>query len=496
MASIIIKNCNTCELDIPLKIAQKIYKDLTIRHPNAFYLRMRVKNWDGKVNFVKQNGTFKIGLLPRVYQMCKGYGINPKIVDNRKDVPKGKVIDSIGQYKLRPEQIAAVNSVLNHKVGGVPYYIGVLDYTVNAGKSLIMSALYLSYQRKLKTLLITNDADWLNQAKTEFKQYLPGEEVTFVQGGKVRNWSNFSIGMVQSISRNIRLYQEELAKIDMVLVDEADLAGSKMYQSVITHLYNTRVRLGLSGTIYMSKLAKDKLDNMNLESFFGPKIAEYKLAQSIKEGHSSKVIVKMVPIEFYRPENIRSTSYKDIYDEVITNNKQAWLTVSDRLLFNMRIGRLPALVVCKFVDHCENIYKYLTDSSDPYNPFRKYRIDRVHVNTPTKIRNQIISDFREGKVDILISTTIVARGKNFPLLRYLVNAASMDSQEKTIQFLGRLVRTHSSKKKVYLDDIWYPGDYLERHGKHRKRYYQSEKLKVIDMNRLYKKYPNHTPLPF
>lgn len=495
MASIIIRNCNQCELNIPLKIARRLYDDLTVRHPNAFYLKQRVKNWDGKINFIKANGTFKIGLLPRIYNLCKIYGCNPTIVDNRRLIQDGKVVKKVGDYKLRPEQIKAISSVINNKVSGVPYHIGVIDYTVNAGKSLIMSGLYLSYKRQLKTLLITNDSDWLQQAKMEFKQYLPDEKITFIQGSKVFNWSNFSIGMIQSLSRNIRVYQEELAKVDMVLVDEADLAGSKMYQTVITHLYNTRIRIGLSGTIYMSKLAKDRLNNLNLESFFGQKIAEYKLSQSIKEGHSSNVIVKMIPqIQFWYTPQIKSTEYKDIYDEVITNNKLAFEVVSQRLRFNIKYGRLPALVVCKYINHCENIYSYLRQYDQSI--FGKLRIERVHVNTRTKERNKIIQDFREGKVDILVSTTIVARGKNFPLLKCLINAASMDSQEKTIQFLGRLVRTHKSKNKVYLDDIWYPGDYLERHGKHRKRYYQSEGLKVIDMGRIWKKYDQNTPLPF
>lgn len=145
-----------------------------------------------------------------------------------------------------------------------------------------MSSLYLSYKKELKTLLITNDSDWLNQARDEFKKYLPGEQITFVQG-KVLNWSNFTIGMVQSISRNMRFYQNELSKVDMVLVDEADQAGSKQYQNVLTRLFNTRVRIGLSGTIYMSKLAKDKVKNMNLEVFFGKVLAEFKLKDSIKK---------------------------------------------------------------------------------------------------------------------------------------------------------------------------------------------------------------------
>ena len=37
MSKIIIQNGNMCELDLPLKFAQKLYNEFAIRHPNAFY---------------------------------------------------------------------------------------------------------------------------------------------------------------------------------------------------------------------------------------------------------------------------------------------------------------------------------------------------------------------------------------------------------------------------------------------------------------------------
>ena len=492
MASIIIQNCNQCELNIPAKYATKLYNEFSVRHPQSFYLKKRVPNWDGKIHFINKAGIFKIGLLPKIYNKCKEYGLKVFIEDFRKPVPEvNKPIKSIGNYKLRPEQVEAVSSVLFNKVGKANFHIGVINYTVNAGKSLIMSALYYSFQKKLKTLLITNDSDWLNQSREEFKQYLPNEDITFVQGSNVKNWSNFSIGMVQSISRNIRQYQRELTSIDMVLVDEADLAGNKSYQQVLTHLYNTRVRIGLSGTIYMSKLMRDRLKNLNLEAFFGPTIAEFRLAESIKKGYSTKVIVKMVPSKRWLGNwESDKEDYKDIYDDTITNNKTSMKIVSDRLEYNLKYGRIPALVVCKYINHCENLYSYLNEKLAKY----KLTIARVHVNTKDKERKKIISDFREGNIDILISTTIVARGKNFPLLRYMINAASMDSQEKSIQFLGRLVRTHTSKNRVYLDDIQYQGPYLQRHGNHRRIYYQKEKLKVIQLEKLWKRRKKNTPL--
>ena len=489
---IIIRNCNVAELDIPIKYAIKLYNEFAIRHPNAFYLRTRqrgMQNWDGKIKYITKTGQFKIGLLPSVYKRCIELGIKPIIVDMRQPLPKvSKVVTQIGKYKLRPEQEKAVKAILSNKLGETPFQIGVLDYTVNAGKTLIMSALYLSYKKQLKTLLITNDSDWLNQARDEFKQYLPGEDITFVQG-KVLNWSNFTIGMVQSISRNMRFYQKELSQIDMVLVDEADQGGSKQYQNVITRLFNTRIRIGLSGTIYMSKLAKDKVKNMNLRCFFGDVIAEFKLKDSIKKGYSTKTIVKTVEGKpWFGNWESDCMSYNEIYDDSITNNKIAWTMALDRLKWNLNQGRYPALVVCKHIAHCENLYKFFKERLD-----NTYNIAYVHVNTPTKLRQQIMKDFREGKIDILVSTTIIARGKNFPKLRYLLNTASMDSQEKSIQFLGRLVRKDESKSKVYLDDLHYPGNYLSRHGNHRRKYYQDQGLKVIRLSKLWDKYPRHKP---
>lgn len=62
--------------------------------------------------------------------------------------------------------------------------------------------------------------------------------------------------MVQSLAGNINRYQKFLSEIDMVLIDEADVIDNKTYKTVIQHLYNSRVRVGLSGTLYMSDLKR------------------------------------------------------------------------------------------------------------------------------------------------------------------------------------------------------------------------------------------------
>lgn len=476
MIKITIINCNQAVLDGPLKLLNKLYHEFEIKHPNWFHLMRYQKGrntWDGKIHYIREDGKFKIGLLPMIYNRCKELGEEVKVIDNR---PKLNVVPSIphhiGDKVLRVEQKYALAGILGNRIGGVPFIIGVGDLAVNFGKSLLMASLYYSFNKKLKTLLITNDSDWLKQSQQEFPELIPKEELTFVQGGKVFGWNQFSIAMVQSLSRNIKSYQSELSKIDMVLIDEADIIDNNTYKKVIEHLYNTRIRIGLSGTIYMSKLKKDLVHNMNMRSFIGDKLVEVKLSEMIKKGYSTPVIVKMVPTKFKSKEDYQD--YQEEYEKMITSNKKAWEISLQRMRYNIAYRRLPALVVTKFISHCEFLYEYYNNSLG-----NKYNIACVHVNTPTKKRNKIMEDFRNGKIDILISTSIVSRGKNFPLLKYLQNAGSGDSNERAIQILGRLVRTHESKKKTYYDDICYNGKYLSRHARHRKNYYIKENLKVI-----------------
>ena len=348
--------------------------------------------------------------------------------------------------------------------------------------TVLFTAIHEAFQRKLRTILLLNDADLFNQFKREIPPMLPGEDIKFIQGSKVDKWGMFNVAMVQSLSRNLKKYQHELSNIDIVLIDEADIIDNKTYKGVIEHLYNTQVRIGLSGTIYMSKLKKDVMHNMNIRSFIGDKVDEVKLADQMKSGRATPVIVKMVDCNI--PElnkhlpKFPARDYLEEYQNVIANNQAAYAISFSRMLWNLKYKRLPMIIMTKFIEHCENLYTYYQSMNKKLG--LGLRIAYAHHET--KKRESILQEMREGKLDILIITTIIARGKNIPTLQYLQNTAGMDSNEKTVQVLGRLVRKHESKNKAYLDDLCFPGHYLSRHNKHRKVYYQRERLKVIQIS--------------
>ena len=476
MITITISNCNICQLDGDRKALVKLYNLYRIKHPGAWHIMMYQRGkdkWDGHIKYISDSGRFKIGLLPKIYKDARELGQKVKIIDRRAPIPEPVIPRKLGDRNLYPRQIKSLEKILLNKVGGIPFQIVAGDLAVGYGKSTIFASIHKAYKNKLRTILLLNDADLFNQFKREIPPMLPGIDIKFIQGSKVEDWGQFNVAMVQSVSRNLNKYQHELAKIDICLIDEADIIDNKTYQGVIMHLYNTRIRVGLSGTLYMSKLKKDLMHNMNVMSFIGEVVDTVKLVDQMEGGRATPVVVKMIDTGI--KDKMINKDYQKEYEATISKNEDAYNVSLRRALWNAKYHRFPMLIVTKYIDHCENLYHFYERANKAF----KFGWKIAYAHHDIKNRNKIMEDFRTGKIDVLISTTIISRGKNFPSLRYLQNTASMDSNEKSIQILGRLVRQCEGKSKAYLDDLIFPGKYLARHGKHRERYYKKENLKVI-----------------
>src|SRR5699024_7536133 len=162
---------------------------------------------------------------------------------------------------------------------------------------------------------------------------------------------------------------------------------------------NTKVRIGLSGTIYMDNSKKNMVHNMNIMQFIGNKVDQVKLSDQIKNKKATPVVVKMV-VSHIEPKK-KVTTYLEEYESIISNNIEAYKISFTRTQYNTKYGRLPALIVTKHINHCENLYKYYKERSDELG--LGFNIAYVHHKTPN--REKILNDFRNGNIDILISTT-------------------------------------------------------------------------------------------
>lgn len=459
-----------CQLTGPAKLLVKLRNDLADKNPSAYHIRRYMpRGWDGKQHYLTENGSFHVGQLDRIVNWLMSKTDLPiSIKDTRDKLPECVIPKKIGGKVVRPYQYEAVKSILHNKIGDIYHRIGVINAATNAGKTIMMALLHLSFQRKCKTIVLINDADLYDQFKTEIPELL-GSGVGFVRGKEFID-GDFVIAMVPTLSRNIKQFKKFLSTFQIVAIDEADLGGSKSYRNVMMSLVHCQIRVGLSGSIYLRDTTQvDRFKNNSLRSFFGDEKFKISKKEMVELGHSTNLIIKMVRGSIKK--GVKG-DYRNEYVKNIVDNEDRHEVCLQRLKFNMKHGRLPAMVVCRFHEHIEQLYDYFIENGINPNTIK-------FVHGDSKDRKEIIKDFRDGKFEILITSMIVKRGKNFPLLRYVLNAAAGDSHSTVLQLMGRLERKHDSKNKGYMDDLFDEGTYLLRHSKHRLNYYIKEGFKVI-----------------
>ena len=206
-------------------------------------------------------------------------------------------------------------------------------------------------------------------------------------------------------------------------------------------------------------------------SFFGYEVFNISKKEMVKKGYSSNLVIKINKGGEYDGERV---DYKTEYDRVITYNTKRSGVIVERIAYNISRGRIPLMVVGRYHQHIERVFEIVKEVFG-----NDYVVEYVHHKVQD--RDDIITGFRDGRIDILVASLIIKRGQNLPLTRCLINAAGGDSEENVIQIMGRGERKPHTKTKTYLEDFYDEGYYLERHSKHRINYYHKQGFKVIKL---------------
>lgn len=441
-----------------------------VRSPGAFYSEaFRRRAWDGFIYYIDKNGFIDTGLLPEFIEYCQEQKWQYEIEDERVLIKPKALKHDYGTFKLRGYQFKAVKALkyysVGRKSGRVPFQRGILQAATNAGKTAISAAVAKLFGKK--TLYLINRKDYYEEALPMFRKYLPGK-VGFLNAKGVE-WNDFMVCMVPTIHRNLLRFEDKIREYDVVIVDECDLATSKMWTVVLQKLYNTPIRVGLSGTAQVGLLKKDEIKNRKIRSFFGGVIFEIKAEDLEKKGYSSPIEMEILR------GNVNSQFKKDFtkeYKRGIILNATRNRLISELVLKHVDEDQVPILIITKNHLHVDKLYNRLMPISDK----AKFTLSRVHHKT--LLRQEIVTKFAQGKIDVLVASMILARAKNFPLMKVMINAGGGDSIRNALQMLGRARRTHKSKTKTYYYDFFDKGAYLQRHSKHRILAYRKENLVI------------------
>jgi len=448
---------------------------LRLKHPKYFFsVAWRRRQWDGYVKYVTETGSFSTGLLNQVIDVLKEQNIKYVLEDQRTHFKDIRMVKRLGGKDARPYQLEALRMLINNEYEGLKYIRGILNEATNSGKNLIAAGLIKCFSNKRRWLFLIDNSEIYDQAIEELQELLPDESIGYYRGKKIK-WERIMVCMVQSLGNGtkIRTVQKWLQGVDGVIVDECDTTmPKKPCKKILTYCHEAPIRVGLSGTPLCSK---DKTRNQEILAFFGPIIHTTTNKQLVEWGYSSKPHITIIE---GNTEHRYPGDYNMEYQKGIIKNKKRNKKIWRRVAKRIKQERSPVLILIKNHAHI----KYLMETC-PAEIQDNYTIKSVHHETPN--RKAIFAAFKKGKIPILISSMIIRRGKNLPLIRYLCNAAGGDSEANVLQILGRSLRKEAGvKEEVWLDDFWDIGKYLRRHSFHRVQYYKKQGFPVKE---LYKK---------
>jgi len=463
-------NINKTTLGGNPELLLALYEHLSFRHPNAFFIKKKMhRHWDGMIHPLTNGGKIATGLLDSCIAFLVDQGETDFRVKDLRPLPKftEEMVTHVAGFELRPYQVASIQAIKeNSSSGVVANPRGILQLSMNAGKTLLAMALYENIV-DAKVLILLSSSVLYKQFKDDLAKAYP-DDYGFMQGKAIK-WGSIMVCMIHTLKNRLIEYNRELRDYNVLLVDECELGASKTAETIYNKLWHIGVRIGLTGTAFIRNLAKDRIRNLEMRKLFGEALFEVTMKDLEDMGVSTPVEVILYE---GNKGNYQGTSFLEEFNHNITENKSRTRKLIRLVKKEKRQGYMPMLIVNRFVKQCENIFEEVSKAL-PHTS-----VGIIHTNTSSKEKAQVIKDFRSGRVEILVANLLIKRGMNFPLIQCIINNSGGEHPSTPLQVLGRGTRAHETKTIFHFIDFMDKGRYLTRHSKGRVIAYKRQSIKI------------------
>src|SRR5262245_379339 len=247
-----------------------------------------------------------------------------------------------------------------------------------------------------------------------------------------------------------------------VIVDECHFAPAAMFQRVIGRL-PARYRFGLTAT-------PEREDGLGplIGWSFGDRLIEVEARDLIRRGFLIAPRVRVVKTNFYF--DVGEVSKRRIPSELHTalvSNASRTALIADIASKEAARGE-RVLVLSNSIEHCEAIASRLNGSAHAV----------VTSKTKKSERRERVAEFRDGRLPLLLATSLADHGVDWPQLSRVVLALPGSSTARTIQRLGRLMRNYPGKRPELIDVVDELVPILVNRWHSRRRVYRKIDLEV------------------
>ena len=433
------------------ELLNALYRLYSERAPGYQYSpAYKRRQWDGNVHFISANGTFQTGLLNRVLEDLKKIDCEPEVWSDGSD-SEGRILGSyeIEGFTYYDYQKELIGIALDKKRG-------VVKSPTGSGKTLIMAGLVKALAGR-KMVIFFNAKQLLTQSY-EFLTKACGMDNIGICYGEGYVYGDIMLCTIQSVSRILDTHLEEA---EVLMVDEChEFANGKNTLAALRSFPKAVYRIGFSATPPTAKVSE-----LNLEGALGPVWSVVDTKTLIDQGKLTRPLIQLIDREYSASGLDSDMSYLEVYDEYIVYNEKRNNTIKD-IVDEIRKTTQGAriLVLTKSLAHGRALENLLGSNCE-----------FLEGANSVGERYQAISRFRGcGESSVLIGTKILQTGINIEEITHFINARGMKSEIATLQALGRALRRHDSKEKVFVYDFLDKEKYLREHSLARKRHYKKE----------------------
>jgi len=357
--------------------------------------------------------------------------------------------------ELRPYQKEAIHSVYQYLRDNDDNPVIVIP--TGGGKTPVIAMICKDAVTEWngRVLIIAHVKELLTQAAEKLNIICPEVDAGVYSAGlKKRDLDNdVIVGGIQSIYKRAC----DLGAFNLIIIDEAHLIppdGEGMYRHFLKDAFtlNPKLRvLGLTATPFRMKSGiicgpNNILNNICYEVGVKEMIVNGYLCPLISKAGKEKVDVSEL--------HVRAGEFIASEAEKLMNTEELVAASCKEIVEKTCDERKSVLIFCTSVAHAEHVYaemkfSYMTN------------VAKIFGDTPIRERDEILSDFKEEKIQYLVNVSVLTTGFDAPNIDCVVLLRPTLSPGLFYQMCGRGFRMHPGKTDCLILDF---GSNVQRHG--------------------------------
>jgi len=452
-------------IDCESSTAMELSDYFTFSVPNAkFHPLYKNKVWDGKIRLYNvMTRQLYAGLLSKVENFAKSREYEIKYLSEFNDLPF-----SLNEAK---EYIDTLSTSLESR----DYQIAAMAHAVRknrclflsptaSGKSFIIYTIVRYYNKK--TLIVVPTVSLVSQMASDFESYGYDKDIHKIYSG-VDKESDEDI-VVSTWQSIYKMPKQWFSQFDVVIGDEAHLFKAKNLTKIMEKLDACKYRFGFTGTLDNTETHK-----LVLEGLFGPVKTVAKTTDLIDKKYLAELKIKIIVMKYSDEirKQCKSFDYTTEMDFLVRNEKR------NKFIKNLALSlNGNTLLLFQYVDkHGKELYKSIQDTA------KDRKVFFVHGGVEVEERESIRKLVETEKDAIIIASSgVFSTGVNIKNIHNIVFSSPSKSKIRTLQSIGRGLRTSETKESVTLFDIaddlsWKSrNNFTYEHFKERTRIYAEE----------------------